>query len=642
MFKKTKKIIALIMCLFMVLPLIAACGNAVWRGQSEGTVVVSSTEFNGIFSAPFARTAYDSQIAGLCNVSIYKYDRYAEPEAYACKYQKPKEFPRPADKAGIGGDTWVKYTFTLKDGINFSDGTPVTADDIIFTYKIYLDPTYDGASTLFNVPILGINEYMYDDPDYAAVKKQFEDEAEAKVNDPVWMLKWLVDQYSAAYGMSEDDLRPYINDGDEKAAAKDGVLQELKGNYIKEKLSSGTASVADIEGIKKINDKTVEVTITELSPTAEMDLAITIMPQHYYGVNFKKGDLSGVKALSDKPLGAGPYIFEAFENNVVSLIANPDYFESTPRLERLVYQVVDPGNEYDVLKNGDVDISDPRAAPAVVAEAKKDNLHFELIDNLGYGYIGVSAKMTPDKNVRKALMSLMNRGPAVESYYGELAVVIERPISMVSWAYPQGAKPYYEYSKDKALEFFKAAGYTQDGGKLVKDGQQYSVNLYISSDDHPVIPVFTQLKTDLESLGAKCEIVQLDWGAYSDKYSSGDLEVWAAAWGATPDPDMSQVYHSKSIATNNNPYQINNAELDKLIEDGIRTIDKNKRKEIYSKALDIVMEEAVEMPFYQRKNMYLMQQERVDITSLPENMTPYYEWDAEIYKLRTTMMAEAK
>jgi len=642
MFKKTKKIIALFLFIFMILPAITACGGGVWRGQSEGTVVVSSTEFNGIFNSAFSRTAYDGNIAGLVGVSIYKYDRYAEPEAFACKYQKPKEFPRPADKAGIGGDTWVKYTFTLKDGINFSDGVPVTADDIIFTYKIYLDPTYDGASTLFNVPILGINEYMYDDPNYEAIKKQFEDEADAKVNDPVWMLKWLVDQYAEAYGMTEDDLRPYITDEDEKADARDGVLQELKGAYIKEKLSSGTASVLDIEGIKKINDKTVEVTITELSPTAEMDLAITIMPEHYYGKNFKKGDLSGVKALSDAPLGAGPYIFESFENNVVSLVANPDYFESTPRLERLVYQVVDRGNEYDVLKNGDVDISDPKASPDVVKEAEKDNLHYELIDNLGYGYIGVSAKMTPDKNIRKALMSLMNRGPAVETYYGNLAVVIERPISMVSWAYPQGAKPFYEYSKDKALEYFKAGGYTQEGGKLVKDGQQYSVNLYISSDDHPVIPVFTQMKTDLESLGAKCEIVQLDWGAYSDKYSSGDLEVWAAAWGATPDPDMSQVYHSRSIATNNNPYQINNADLDKLIEDGIKTIDKNKRKEIYSKALDIVMEEAVEMPFYQRKNMYLMQQKHVDIKSLPENMTPYYEWDAEIYKLRTTAMAEAQ
>lgn len=639
MFKKTKKIIALFICILMILPVIASCGTNVWRGQSSGVVVVSSNEFNGIFNPVFARTAYDATISGYINTGIYKLNRYAELEDDACKYQKPKEFK------GDDGETWVKYTFTLKDGVNFSDGEPVTADDIIFTYKLYLDPTYDGGATLSNLPIVGKDEYFYDDPDYTAVKKAADEAAEgiaqSKINDPEWMLEWLVNEYGD-YGYTADDLREYVSDPDEQEAAYPTALQEAAGDYVKNKIESGGIIVPDITGIKKINSKTVEITLSQLSPKAELDLAIAILPEHYYGKDFKKGDLSSVKKLNDKPLGAGPYTFDSYENNVVTLVANPDYFESTPRTERLVYQVVDPGNEFDVLTQGAVDISDPKAEPDTIKRAEEEGIHYELIDNLGYGFIGVSAKVTPDKNVRKALMSLMNRAPAVETYYGNLAEVIERPISMVSWAYPQGAKAYYEYSLDKSLEYFKAAGYTQDGGKLVKDGVQYSVSLYISSDDHPVIPVFTQMKTDLEKLGALCDIVQLDWGVYSDQYSTGDLAVWAAAWQATPDPDMYQVYHSSMIAKNQNPYYINNPDLDKLIEDGINTTDKNKRKDIYSKALDLVMEEAVEMPFYQRKNMYLIQQEQVDIESLPKDMTPYYEWNAEIYTLKTMAFAEAQ
>jgi peptide/nickel transport system substrate-binding protein len=653
MFKNAKKIIALLMCLFMILPVIAACG-----AKGEG-VVVSSTEFNALFNPVFARTAYDVAIADRVNIGIYKYDRYAELESYACEYKKPEEF------TGDDGNTWVKYTFTLKDGLIFSDGKPVTADDIIFTYKLYLDPAYDGSATLSNVPILGAKEYLSDEPDLALSEKALEkaektayEKAEANITEQdkvQWVyddegmtgavtkdnvVKYLVDTYGEDYGFTEEIAIAYIN---EDIAGE--VIELLATKYLSEYWATelaGGAKVPDIAGITKIDEKTVEVIVTAVTPTAEMQLSISILPKHYYGKNFKKGYLSKVKELNGKPLGAGPYIFESFKNNVVSLKANKDYFEGEPEIKRLVYQVVDMGNEYDVVKDGSVDIADPSAKPEIIKQADEDGLHYELIDNLGYGYIGVSAKMTPDKNIRKALMCLMNRGPAVETYYGELAVIIERPISMVSWAYPQGATAYYQYSKDKALEYFAAAGYTQEGGKLVKNGEQYSVNLYISDDTHPVVPVFTQMKTDLESLGARCDILQLDWGVYSEKYSAGECDVWAAAWQATPDPDMTQTYHSKMIATNNNPYNINNAELDKLIDEGVRTIDKNKRKDIYSKALDIVMDEAVEMPFYQRKNMYVIQQAHVDIESLPENMTPYYEWAAEIHTLRTVALAEAK
>jgi len=636
MLRKTKKIIAALICLLMIFTALASCGRII----PEGTVVVSSTEFNGVFNPPFAKTAYDAVIADLVNVSLYKFDRKAELEGFACDYRAPAEFK------GDDGNTWVKYTFRLKNGIKFSDGEPVTADDIIFTYMVYLDPTYDGSSVLFTLPILGLEEYTYDTANYEEAEKEAEriinENADKKINDADWMLDWLVAAYSQ-YGYTADDLRDYTDDEDEKEEARTDAYIEAKSEYMSDKYASGTASVSEIAGIKKINNRTVEVTLTEVSPVAEQYLSvISILPQHYYGADFKKGDLSGVKKLDGAPLGAGPYIFESYANNVVSLIANDSYFEGTPKIERLVYQVVDPGNEYAVLKNGEVDIADPSAEPEMLAKVEEDGFHYELIDNLGYGYIGVSAKMTPDVNVRKALMSLMNRGPAVETYYGNLAVVIERPISMVSWAYPQDAKAFYEYSKDKALEYFKAAGYTQEGGKLVKNGTQYSVNLYISSADHPVVPVFTQMKSDLESLGAKCDIVTLEWSAYSEKFGAGEAEVWAAAWGATPDPDMTQVYHSNQIATGNNPYHINNSELDKLLEDGVKTMDREKRKEIYSKALDIVMQEAVEMPFYQRKNMYAMQQERIDIESLPENMTPYYEWAAEIIKLRTVVTAEAQ
>jgi len=412
-----------------------------------------------------------------------------------------------------------------------------------------------------------------------------------------------------------------------------GVAQ-AEAAYAAGNLADGV-QVTDIPGIRKVDDRTVEITVEGIDPTAEKKLAIDILPKHYYGVGYKKGDLSSVRKLNGKPLGGGPYTFVSYENNIVTLKANPLFFKGEPKIKTLKFQVTDNENLLPALKLGEIDIGDPDASPEMAAEAEAAGLHTELIDFNGYGYIGINADRIPDKNLRKALMHLMNRKPAVDSYYGELADIIERPLSKVDWAYPQGATEYYGYSVAKAEEYFTAAGYARDAqGRLVKDGRQFSVELWLSTPNHPVVPLFTQMKIDLEKLGARCDIQTTEWSIYNEKYQKGELDIWAAAEGNSADPDMYQIYHSSQAATGNNPFRIRNAELDRLILDGRATTDRTRRAAIYARAYDIVMDEAVEMPFYQRKNMYAIRPDIVDISTLPENMTPYYEWDAEIWTLQ--------
>ena len=94
-------------------------------------------------------------------------------------------------------------------------------------------------------------------------------------------------------------------------------------------------------------------------------------------------------------------------------------------------------------------------------------------------------------------MHLMTREKAIATYYRELAEVIERPMTPTLAEYPQDAKEYWGYDKEKALECFKEAGYEQVNGKLVKDGEQLSVEVAIgSASSHPSTPILTQMKSD--------------------------------------------------------------------------------------------------------------------------------------------------
>lgn len=523
------------------------------------TVVVASLEMNGVFSPFFATTVPDNDIVSMVHGALIKTDRNAQPEADLADYKIEQV------EAEDGSVSETIYTFTLKDGVTFSDGTPVTADDIIFSYKVLADPAYDGPSTFSTLPVVGMEEY---------------------------------------------------NKGD----------------------------ATEISGIEKVDDKTVKITLKGIDPSAIWKLGnIAVAPKAYYGVDdagkeYVKGDMSVPKSRNAAPMGAGAYKFGSFENNVVTLNANENYYGGAPATPTIKYQVTAESNKLEGLKLEEFDISDPSSSPDMVADVEAAGFEYELIDNLGYGYIGINAERIPDKNVRKGLMHLMNRRPAIETYYGDLATVIERPMSTVSWAYPQDATEYYGFDPAKALEYFKAAGYEQvdKNGKvsLEKDGVQLRVEVGIPGGgtmEHPTAPVLTQMKTEMEKMGAVLEIADTDGTVFFDRLETGDWDMWVAAWQATVDPDMYQTYHSQGPS---NHYNVQNEELDKLIVEARQTNDIEVRKDCYSKALDIIMDEAVEMPVYQRKNMYVFNQEIVDMESLPENMTPYYTYFAEVETFR--------
>ena len=115
-------------------------------------------------------------------------------------------------------------------------------------------------------------------------------------------------------------------------------------------------------------------------------------------------------------------------------------------------------------------------------------------------------------------------------------------------------------------------------------------------------------------------------------YQTGEAELWCAAWQAGSDPDMFQLYHSEGST---NYYQIADDVLDETIMTARKSADQTYRKTLYQAAMEIVMDYAVEVPIYQRSECLLVSSERVDVNSLPTDMTPYWSWKSEVETLAT-------
>ena len=465
--------------------------------------------------------------------------------------------------------------------------------------------------------------------------------------------------------------------------------------------SMGGEGVPNISGIKKLDDYTVEVTTNGYSaPAVYSILGIQVAPLHYYGdvakydyennkFGFDFGDLSKQESLTATPMGGGAYKFVKYENKVVYFEANEHYFRGCPKIAEIQFKETVSAEVASAVQTGTVDAGEMTGSRERFEEVASYNTNGDItgdvittskVDNLGYGYIGVNADTVnvggdpasdASKNLRKGLATILSvyRDVAIDSYYGEAASVINYPISNTSWAAPQPTDEDYQvaFSTDvegnpiytaemtpeekyaaaeaAALGFFEAAGYTVVDGKLTAapEGAKLSYEVIVpgaGTGDHPAFAILTGAQTSLTKLGLELKINDpADSNILWDALDAGTQELWTAAWVATIDPDMYQVYHSSSVVgeggSDSNHYHIRDAELDQLIVDARKSDDQNYRKAVYKQALDKIIEWAVEIPTYQRQNSVIFSTERVNIETITPDITTFWGWlnDIELLEM---------
>ncbi|MBQ3559000.1 MAG: hypothetical protein IJA07_05790 [Agathobacter sp.] len=151
-----RRILALVLSIAMCLGLLVGCGGNGGGGKKDAFVIMTE-QLDGLFNPFFYTAAPDGTIVSMTQISMLgaKYEggkvqvAYGEDEAVVTKDYDITE----------NDDDTVTYTFVLKNGIKFSDGHPLTMEDVLFNYYVYLDPVYTGSNTLYSTDILGLAEY---------------------------------------------------------------------------------------------------------------------------------------------------------------------------------------------------------------------------------------------------------------------------------------------------------------------------------------------------------------------------------------------------------------------------------------------------------------------------------------------------
>lgn len=151
--------LSIVMIISMVAPALA---------QDTTPLVIGSGAFSEKFSPFFYDTVYDRHVVELTQVKLLTTDRtgaivFNAIEGETRPYNGVDYFYNGVADTAVDYDEasdTTKYTVKLRDDLYFSDGVQATADDIIFTYYVFLDPAYVGSTTLRTYPIIGLQDYL--------------------------------------------------------------------------------------------------------------------------------------------------------------------------------------------------------------------------------------------------------------------------------------------------------------------------------------------------------------------------------------------------------------------------------------------------------------------------------------------------
>ena len=453
----------------------------------------------------------------------------------------------------------LNYTYKLRKDVKFSDGKPLTGEDVIFTLKAIKNPFADDAA---------LRNY------FESVKR-----AELVDNDPYTVRFVMNTQYwRAIYAMGSIPICP--------------------------------KHVLDPEGLtdKYTWDELKDFKIAEKNPAIKK-FADFLNSQE-------------VSREPNYVLGSGPYMLEQWvTGQAVTLKRNPNYWGNIlkpPYLDKIVFKIIQDNSASVVAaKNKEVDMMYV-VSPMDFYKNLENASEFGLVKATpvepGYSYIGWNLKnsLFTDKKVRWALAHLIDRNMLIEKISYGHSVPIQSHVFYKDKKHLNADLPTIPYDPEKAKQLLAEAGWKDSDGdgtldKLI-DNKKVDFKFTFLNNNNPVRRQTLLVIIDaLKKAGIHGELQDLEWSVYLDKIKKHEFEATLGAWqlNVTP-PDPYQIWHSsQSKGEGSNFVSFINEESDKILEQYRVEFDENKRIDLIKRWQKLIYDEQPYTFLWSPKSRYI-------------------------------------
>lgn len=399
----------------------------------------------------------------------------------------------------------------IDDAATWSDGTPVTADDVVYT-----------ALRLAS-PVIGNTAMMY-----------------------------------------------YVFEG----VGDDGFVEE---------------GAESIDGIQKVDDKTVQFTTKEEMPitTFENSYAryLLTLPKHVIE-QYSEEELSTADWFNHPDVVSGPFIVTDFDvDHYISYEANKDYWKGAPKIDKLNIKIVDGSQLYAGLQSGEIDITQQTMSDI----PQEDYESVEALDNVDVVYgspvtnqsVFIQTKNVPDVKVRQAMLYAIDRQQILEELLNGHGEIVDGFLSSASPFYDDSLTPV-SYDPEKAKALLEEAGW---------DGSQ-TIRFYVNSGDSTFVNAASIIAAEWAAVGIKAEIQTVDFATLMSVAGTEDYDVLAVQYTyapVDPYPDVAWLLGGEESWTGYSDDTLNDALTKSQL-----TSDPEETKELFS-VVDKKVQEDVPM-----------------------------------------------
>ena len=341
-----------------------------------------------------------------------------------------------------------------------------------------------------------------------------------------------------------------------------------------------------MKSVEEVDEHTVKVTLRQpyaFFLTAARRPIVPAKVARKLGKDFKKN-----------PIGTGPYKLEKNdERGGVKLVAFKDYFRGPPKNEGVhIRPILDAGSRILELMKGTVDIVQNTASgfsPGSLTRLSKDpSIRIMRAPSTNVQYLNMNFRhpALKDLRVRQAIAHAIHREEIIQYKLSGFAKPASGILPPAHWAYEKDVASYaYDPGKSKAL--LKEAG---GASKLV----------YKTSTNPQSVEIAQVIADQLRAVGFTIELRSMEFGSLFEDIKKGNFDIYTLQWTSVLIPDhYYDVFHSKSVPPNG--YNRNfyaNAKLDRLLEEGRKTMNLDMQKKIYSEAQKIVAEDLPCVPLW--------------------------------------------
>ncbi len=341
-------------------------------------------------------------------------------------------------------------------------------------------------------------------------------------------------------------------------------------------------------------------------------------------------------------VGTGPFMMKEYiPKDHLTLVRNPNYnwaptifnHQGPAYLEEIEFRFfVEPATRALALEGGEADVMGE--IPPHDAERLAKDPAFTLVPVAIPGqslqfFLNTEKPPTDDLRVRQAINYAADKEAIVKAIFKEYSPVAHGPLNAFTMGYDESVVGMYEYDPAKAKALLEEAGWVDSDGDGIreKDGQSLKLEAYLMGWGY--VPEVAQLlQAQLRAVGIEMESQVVAYPAALEAARKGKHNLIPFGLSSS-DPDILRTFfHSSNADSGFNWSKVRDPRLDELLESGARTLDPDRRKELYAEAQQLIMAEALILPIRDYVNLNAA---GAKVKGLRYDLRGWFPWLYDVY-----------